>query len=243
MIQILGDILLEGGDCMNNIIRVIMMLLVFLINTVSGVNESDALSKITVNGKEIIWGSTAEEIYSMLGEPDAVTKNEKDEILIYENVETDFADAVSIEFTVGSDNINDINGNHTSSGLYFVQLNTNGENIEDLEQNLNKVYGYDTYIETDENMQNQVLKITEEGYFYKQCQNDKWKINNLNIDDADGLIDYMNKNINYPKADKETSVLEIELYGVQNDNVKNCTLKFSASKYVLYRIFTEMSQN
>ena len=25
----------------------------------------------------------------MLGEPDAVTKNEKDEILIYENVETD----------------------------------------------------------------------------------------------------------------------------------------------------------
>ena len=77
MIQILGDILLEGGDCMNNIIRVIMMLLVFLINTVSGVNESDALSKITVNGKEIIWGSTAEEIYSMLGEPDAVTKNEK----------------------------------------------------------------------------------------------------------------------------------------------------------------------
>ena len=30
----------------------------------------------------------------------------------------------------------------------------------------------------------------------------------------------MNKNINYPKADKETSVLEIELYGVQNDNVK-----------------------
>lgn len=160
MIQILGDILLEGGDCMNNIIRVIMMLLVFLINTVSGVNESDALSKITVNGKEIIWGSTAEEIYSMLGEPDAVTKNEKDEILIYENVETDFADAVSIEFTVGSDNINDINGNHTSSGLYFVQLNTNGENIEDIEQNLNKVYGYDTYIETDENMQNQVLKIT-----------------------------------------------------------------------------------
>lgn len=138
---------------------------------------------------------------------------------------------------------NDINGNHTSSGLYFVQLNTNGENIEDIEQNLNKVYGYDTYIETDENMQNQVLKITEEGYFYKQCQNDKWKINNLNIDDADGLIDYMNKNINYPKADKETSVLEIELYGVQNDNVKNCTLKFSASKYVLYRIFTEMSQN
>ena len=86
-------------------------------------------------------------------------------------------------------------------------------------------------------------KITEEGYFYKQCQNDKWKINNLNIDDADGLIDYMNKNINYPKADKETSVLEIELYGVQNDNVKNCTLKFSASKYVLYRIFTEMSPN
>ena len=118
MIKILGDILLEGGDCMNNIIRVIMMLLVFLINTVSGVNESDALSKITVNGKEIIWGSTAEEIYSMLGEPDAVTKNEKDEILIYENVETDFADAVSIEFTVGSDNINDINGNQTSSILY-----------------------------------------------------------------------------------------------------------------------------
>ncbi len=224
---------------MGKIIELIIMVIFLLINSGTDVYKNNIPDGIQVDGQWIQWGCTTDDICELIGEPDEITETGLDKILVYENVETEFSKTSDIEFTVGTDNITGVDGKTQSSGLYFVQFAIDGD-IEKIENSLKKVYGNDTEINVNEKMQNQTLSIQEEGYFYKNCQNDHWKILNLemNENDIDQLIEYMNKNINYPKVDNETQLFQIDLYGVQNDSIKNCTMKIYASKYVLYQIFT-----
>ncbi len=223
---------------MGKIIELIIMVIFLMINSGVDVPENNIPDGIQIDGQWIQWGCTTDDICKLIGEPDKITESGLDETLVYENVETEFSKTSSIEFTIGTDNIIGVDGGTQSSGLYFVQIKMD-DDIVKIEEGLKDLYGKDTEISVNEKMQNQTLSIQEEGYFYKNCQNDHWKILDLemNEDDIDQLIEYMNRNINYPKADKDTQLFQIDLYGVQNDSIKNCTMKIQASNYVLYHIF------
>lgn len=193
-----------------------ILMIIMAIGSIFGVTTaktSEIPSGITVSGEKIVWGSSADEICSALGDPDEVTESGTDQVLIYRNVETEFAKEAVLELTVGSENITDTDGSTQSSGLYFAQIKTENEELENVEQYIKELYGSSTEIDTNEKMQNQTLNVQEDGYFYKDCTNDAWEIQNLKVGSSDDLIEYINQNVNYPKADAKTPVFEIALSG------------------------------
>lgn len=201
-------------------------------------NQDEKISGIRLEENMFEWGADKEELIKLLGEPDEVNESEKDEILIYEDVDTEYAPKARVELTVGKENMTAPDKASASSGLYFVKITVEEVQPGDIEEQIKTIYGEETNIEVNEKMQNEALKIPEEGYYYKECTNESWQIKSMEMSD-EGLIEYINENINQFKADEETQLFNISLLGVDNEEEKTCVIQINASKYVLYRIFAE----
>ena len=215
-----------------------MFAMMLLMSSSVYANQNEDISGIRLEENVIEWGAGKEALLELLGEPDEINESGKDEILVYEDVDTEYAKKARVELTVGKENIIAPDTEEASSGLYFAKISTKEVEPGDIEEQIKTIYGNETSIEVNEKMQNEALKVPEEGYYYKECTNESWQIKNMEISDEE-LIEYINENINQFKADEETQLFNISLLGVDNDEDKTCVIQIDASKYILYGIFVE----